>query len=74
MDLLSKHSDLIPIEEIQVGDVVAIRALFGFLHVGVYVGNDEMIHCMTGDSLEKCRMSQFSRRINGIFRPRMGGG
>lgn len=74
MNLLSKHGDLIPIEEIQIGDVVAIRALFGFLHVGVYIGNDEIIHCMTGDSLEKCRLSQFSRRINGIFRPRMDGG
>lgn len=68
MGLLSKHGDLIPIEEIQVGDVVAIRALFGFLHVGVYIGNDKIVHCMTGDSLEKCRLSPLTRRLKGVFR------
>ncbi len=68
MGLLSKHGDLIPMTEIAIGDVVAIRALFGFLHVGVYIGNDEIIHCMTGDSLEKCRLSPLSKRIMGVFR------
>ncbi len=66
--LLEKHGTRIPLEQMQSGDVIAIRALFNFLHVGVYIGNDEIVHCMAGESLEKCRLSLISRRIEGVFR------
>lgn len=66
--LLRKHGCSVAEADIQPGDVVAFRMPFGFLHIGVYVGDDWIVHCMTDDTLERCRFRQICRRLEGIFR------
>lgn len=72
LNMLKKHGHLVDQADIKPGDVVAFRMPFGFLHIAVYVGDDWMVHCMTGDTMERCRFSYACRRIEGIFR--WGGG
>jgi len=66
--ILRKHGKKIELCNIQIGDVVAFHMPLNFLHVGVYCGNDEVIHCITGESLERFRLSMVSRRIEEVFR------
>ena len=66
--LLKKHGHPITQVEIEPGDVVAFRMPFGFLHIGVYLGDDWIVHCMTGDAMERCRLSFAMRKIEGVFR------
>jgi hypothetical protein len=68
MDLLIKHGRRIPDTEIRPGDVVAFRLPFNFLHIGIYMGSDEIIHSITDETTEICRLSAISRRIEGVFR------
>jgi uncharacterized protein YijF (DUF1287 family) len=68
LNLLKIHGKAIAKEDIQPGDVVAFKMPFGFLHMGIYVGNDWIIHCMTGETWERCRFGFVSRRLEGIFR------
>ena len=68
LSMLKKHGRQVPREEIQPGDVVAFRMPFGFLHIGVYMGDDWIVHCMTGDTMERCRFSYICRRLEGVFR------
>lgn len=72
MNILKKHGEKIENDNIQIGDVIAFRMPMGFLHVGVYCGNDEVIHCITGESLEKFRLTIVKKRIEGVFRWRQG--
>ena len=71
MTLLKKHGDPITIENIIPGDVVAIHALFGFLHIGVYVGQDLIIHCSPDSGMESFRLSLVKRSVKGVFRWRI---
>lgn len=66
--LLQIHGRRIEPANIQPGDVVAFVMPFGWLHIGVYLGDDKIIHCMTGDDLEMCRLSFIARRLKGVFR------
>ena len=66
--LLKKHGHQIAKADIQPGDVVAFRMPFGFLHIGVYMGDDWIVHCMTGETLERCRFGYICRRLEGVFR------
>lgn len=66
--LLKKHGHQVTQAEMKTGDVVAFRMPFGFLHIGVYMGDDWIIHCMTGETMERCRLSFASRRMEGVFR------
>lgn len=68
LSVLKKNGHQITREEIQPGDVVAFRMPFGFIHVGVYMGDDWIVHCMTGETMERFRFSFAERRIEGIFR------
>mgnify|MGYP003588461950 CR=1 FL=1 len=68
LNLLKKHGHPVDLADIQPGDVVAFRMPFGFLHVGVYLGDDWIIHCVPDDTLERCRFSYICRRLEGIFR------
>lgn len=65
---LEKHGRHIEPADIQPGDVVAFVMPLGGLHLGVYLGDDRIIHCMTGDDLEICRLSFISRRLKGVYR------
>lgn len=67
LDLLKKHGHPVTQEDIQPGDVVAFRMPFGFLHIGVYLGEDWIIHCNL-DGIERCRFSYICRRLEGVFR------
>ncbi|MBU2703693.1 hypothetical protein Ga0466249_004841 [Sporomusaceae bacterium BoRhaA] len=66
--LLKKHGCPIKLDEIKSGDVVAFRMPFGFLHIGVYMGDDWIVHCMTDETMERCRFSYAIRRLDGVFR------
>ena len=68
LSLLKRHGQAVDVADIQPGDVVAFKMPLGFLHVGVYLGRDEIIHCMTGDSMERCRFGLICRRLEGVFR------
>lgn len=66
--LLKKHCHPVNQEDMQPGDLVAFRMPFGFLHIGVYLGDDWIVHCMTGETMERCRLSYICRRLEGVFR------
>lgn len=68
LNLLKKHGQTIPESEMQPGDVLAFRMPFNLLHMGVYIGNDQIVHCMTNDTMEICRLSFIIRRLEGVFR------
>lgn len=68
MELLSRHGEKISIESILPGDVVAIRAFFGYMHIGVYLGNDLVIHCSPDNNMESFRLSLVRRSVKGVFR------
>ena len=74
LTLLRKHGRPINLADIQPGDVVAFRMPLGFLHIGVYLGDDWLVHCASGDVWERFRFSYVvSRRIVGVFRWEGGG-
>lgn len=66
--LLKKHGKEVRIEDIEPGDVVAIRAFFNLLHIGVYIGDDTIVHCSPDTGMESFRMSMVRRSIKGVFR------
>jgi hypothetical protein len=68
LELLKKHGHSVKQEEMIPGDVVAFRMPFGFLHIGIYLGDDWIVHCMAGNGLERCRFSFICRRLEGVFR------
>lgn len=68
LTLLKIHGHPVEPDKIKPGDVVAFRMPFNFLHVGIYMGNDLIIHCMTGETMERCRFSFICRRLEGVFR------
>ena len=68
LNLLKKHGHPVNLADIQPGDVVAFRMPFGFLHIGVYLGDDWIVHCVPNDTLERCRFGYICRRLEGIFR------
>jgi uncharacterized protein YijF (DUF1287 family) len=68
LSLLQRHGHSVTEADIQPGDVVAFRMPFGFLHIGVYMGDDWIVHCMTGETMERCRLSYITRRLEGVFR------
>ncbi len=73
LELLKKHGHPVNLADIQPGDVVAFRMPLGFLHVGIYMGDDWIVHCMTNESLERCRFGRVLHRLVGIFRWEGGG-
>lgn len=68
LTLLRKHGRHIDLADVQPGDVIAFRMPFGFLHLAVYMGDDWIVHCMTGETWERCRFSYICRRVEGAFR------
>lgn len=68
IQLLNKHGNPIKPDKMQPGDVVAFLMPFGFMHVGVYIGDDWIVHCMTGETMERCRLSFAARRLEGVWR------
>lgn len=66
--LLDKHGHRVDPADMQPGDVVAFRMPFSFLHIGVYLGDDWLIHCMAGENMERIRLSVAAHRIVGVFR------
>lgn len=68
LNLLTEYGKPVQPGQMQPGDVLAFRMPFNFLHIGVYLGNGEVIHSMTGETMEIIRLSYVVRRINEVFR------
>ena len=58
----------VPLTEMMPGDVLAFRMPFGYMHVGVYLGNDEIIHGFTDETIQICRLSLIVRRLEACYR------
>ena len=46
----------------QCGDIVIIYMPFGYIHFGIYIGSNKIIHCMTDDAMEIYDLSHTGRR------------
>jgi len=73
LELLERHGEKVAKDEMLPGDVIAFKIPGNYLHVGVYLGDGKVIHCMRDDTMERCRLSLIERRIEGIFRWNPGG-
>lgn len=68
LELLKTHGKPVRLQDIRPGDVIAIRALFNFLHIGVYVGDDQVVHTSPDNGMESFRLSMVIRSVKGVYR------
>lgn len=66
--LFDKHLDKVAVETIRPGDIVLMKMFFGMYHPGIYIGNDNVIHCTVNTGMEKMRFSRV--RVKGVYRCR----
>ena len=58
----SASASLIPL------DVVVFRLLYGVLHVGIYLGENRLLHVQRGGTAEIVRFSRLSHRVVAVLR------
>lgn len=68
--LATQREGWISVDLPQEGDVVLLRILGTESHVGIYIGNNEMIHAMTGDMsvIERLDSAKWEKRVVGFYR------
>lgn len=65
-----KYCDQIDIKNIQSGDIVLFNIPKGRIHASIYIGNDLIVQCVAEQAMQMNRLTQYSKRINSIFRYR----
>jgi cell wall-associated NlpC family hydrolase len=60
----------IPFNDLRYGDILLINLKGVNGHIGVYIGNGRMLHTSIKCNSVIVRLSQWQRRIVGIYRPR----
>lgn len=68
MDMLRKNCIHVDKEERKAGDILLFFMPFGTAHLGIYLGNDQVIHCPAHQTMEICRLNLLERRLNGVYR------
>lgn len=69
--LLEKHFKQVKLEEIQVGDVIAIQLpIYKTLHLAIYLGENQIFHCLNVNNgrAERCALHFYEKHIKGVFR------
>lgn len=59
----------VPISEMRYGDILLINLMGLNSHIGVYIGNGRMLHTSIKSNSLIVRLSQWQRRIVGVYRP-----
>lgn len=66
--LLKKHGQQVEPGKISSGDVLAFHLPLRGLHIGIYLGGGDVIHCGESTGMETFKFSAIARRIEGVFR------
>ena len=55
-------------DKMDIGNVMAYRMPFKMVHLAVFCGNSQMVHCSISDGLSICNTSLYISRIMGVFK------
>jgi len=68
--LLTEGMNEVNLNEIQIGDVIAIQLpIYKTLHLAIYLGNQKIFHCLNigNGTAEICDISFMEKHIKGVF-------
>jgi hypothetical protein len=68
LPLLKQYCYEIDLKDLEQGDILALNMPFGWFHLGVYIGNGDVLHCTQENGMEIVKLSRLEKRIEGGFR------
>jgi hypothetical protein len=66
--LFNQYCVKIDIGNLQPYDFLLMKMPFQYFHVGIYLGNGEVLHCQESTGTEIIRLSLVKNRIRGVYR------
>lgn len=68
LSLFDKYCERVPLEKLQVGDIVTMKMPFGFYHIAIYIGSGRLLHSTEARGMEIVNYNLYEKRIERGYR------